>query len=751
MHEGRSPASVADFLDWRAEARSFEQMAGAGGWSAILAGPERTEHIAGLQLTEGMFRMLGATPQLGRLPAPEEYQPGRDHVVVLSHALWQRLFGGDRAIAGRSITLNNQPHTVIAVMPPRFRFAPFWMTQAEIWAPLSTSDRAANRSARFLRVFARLKPGVSIERAQAEMDAIAGRLARAYPGTNAKYRPRVTPLHEQVVGKVRPALIAVAGAVAFVLLIVCANTAGLALARAVDRRREIAVRVALGAGRRRVLRQLLTESLLLSAIAGVLGAGLAVWWVAGLKAFLESGADRVSSRFPRTGELAVDGWALALTGGLALLTGVLFGVAPALEALRAGVNESLREGGRGAHQSGRAVRLRGAMVAAEIALSLVLLAGAGLMVRSFLGLRAFDPGFEPRGVLSAVVSVAGQEQLVGERRDAFYRQALAEVRSLPGVRSASMVNHLPVGGDVWSNPAYAEGKPLPRPGEAVEAVYRVCRPGYFGTMRIRLTAGRDFTERDDERAPPVAIINQKLADRLWPGEDAVGKRISSDRETWRTVVGIVRDVAQQWSVDAGTEFYIPFRQDRGFFGSPELHRANMTLVLRAAGDPAALSNTVRARVRAINSQAAVSDVRTMDHVIAQALWQARLNVMLLASFAVFAVLLAAVGIYGVMAYSVGRRSHEIGIRMALGAARPAVLWMVLRQALVLIAAGLAIGLPAALALTSALSTMVYHVGTRDPATFIAVPLVLAAVALAAAFLPARRASGVDPVTALRAE
>jgi putative ABC transport system permease protein len=381
----------------------------------------------------------------------------------------------------------------------------------------------------------------------------------------------------------------------------------------------------------------------------------------------------------------------------------------------------------------------------------VLLAGAGLMVRSFLGLRAFEPGFEPRGVLSAVVSVAGQEQLVGERRDAFYRQVLSEVQSLPGVQSASMVNHLPVGGDVWSGGVWAEGKPLPRPGEHMTAVYRVCRPGYFDTMRIRLAEGRDFTERDDEHATPVAIVNQRLAGLLWPGESAVGKRLAVEANRWRVVVGVVRDAAQQWSVDADKEYYVPFRQDAGYFESPELHRANITLVLRAAGNPDALVNAVRDRVRAINSRAAVSDLRTMERVVAQALWQARLNLILLVSFAAFAVVLAAVGIYGVMAYSVGRRAHEIGIRMALGAARPAVLWMVLRQALALVITGVAAGLVAALALTRAMSTMVYNVGTRDPATFVVVPLVLAVVALAAAFLPARRASAVDPVTALRAE
>ncbi|HTH47050.1 MAG TPA: ABC transporter permease [Candidatus Limnocylindria bacterium] len=756
LHEYSAPVAPADFLDWREQNRSFEILAAAEAWGGTLTGKDRPENIRGIRMGTGLMELLGVAPQIGRGFQADDYLPGHENVVVLSHGLWQRRFGGSPDIIGQSITLDSHSSTVIGVMPPSFRFAPFWATKSEMWAPLSLTERARERGSHSLRIFGRLKPGVTRQQAQADMETIWKRLEAAYPDTNAGRSIHVDALLDKVVGNIRTALLVLLGAVAFVMLIACVNVANLLLARAAAREKEMSIRAALGSSRWRIVRQLLTESLMLSCFGALLGLLIGSLGVGFLKEYLAGSANSYSVRLPRVGEIGMDAPTLLFTIGIAVLTGVVFGLVPALQAARPNLQGALQEGSRGSSAGRTSQRLRGLLVISEVALALVMLAGAGLLLRSFSRLSAIDPGFNPKNTLSMTVSLAGQDAFTGPKREAFYQALFQKIGAIPGVQSVSAINHLPLAGDQWGRGIYAEGHPLPAPGQGDGAVYRVCVPHYFSTMGMTLLRGRDFTERDRSQAPEVVVINEALARRQFGAEDPIGRRITMDdpRGTpeWLTVVGVVKDVRQgSWAEVPQNEFYLPWLQTDSYVTSTAGHFAYMTLVIRTGADPRSFVGAVQNAVWSLNADAPVSSVTTLEEVVSDAVWQQRFNVILIDLFAALALVLAVVGIYGVTAYSVTQRTREIGVRMALGAGRGDVVGMVVGQGARLALAGVTLGVVTALALTRLMRGLLYEVAPSDPATFVGVSLLLVVSALVACWLPARRAAKVDPMVALRAE
>ncbi len=745
LHRGDDPASPANFHDWREQSRAFERMGAAQLWTANLMGESRSEQISALQITSDIMPLLGVKPLLGRIFTPGEDVPGNDRSVILGHALWQRRFAGDPGVVGRTLNLSGVPFTVVGVMPESFRFAPFWTTDAEMWVPLAFApDAAQSRTANSLRLFARLRPGVSIEAARADITAITGRLEREFPGSNRDVR--VVLLKEKVVGPIRPQLVVLLFTVAFVLFIACANLAHLLLARAAARHREHAVRSALGASRSRLIRQLLTESLLFAVLGGVAGLLLALWGVPLLVA-LQPGD------IPRLEEVGVDGRALLFMAAVSLLSGLAVGVVPAIQASRVDLAPSLKDGGRGASDGRGRARLRGLLVVSQVALTLVLLIGAGLMIRTFAALRAIDPGFDPDDVVTMTVSLAGSPHGAPARRGSFFEELVQGVEALPGVTAASAINHLPLAGDIWTTSYTVAGRPQPAPGDEPLAVYRVVLPGYFETMKIPLVRGRDVSARDTDRAPGVVVVNERLARTQWTGEDPIGKRIEVENDKPPvTVVGVVKDSRQgSWSAPPESEVYIPFLQSEMYMRRLSESRLYLTLVARTSVEPAAMVPAIELGIRAHDKQVTLSEIQTMRHVVDLANARPRFYLVLLAAFAGLALTLAFIGIYGVMSYSVSQRTQEIGIRMALGARRADVLWLVLRQTLIVTATGIAIGLAASLALVHLMASLVYGVKPVDPLTFAAVAGLLALVATAATCVPARRATRVDPMVALRSD
>jgi putative ABC transport system permease protein len=748
QHEGHSGNSAANFLDWKRDNHVFENMGAAEGWSPNLTGVDKPEEIEGLHVTSEIFPVLGIRPILGRTFTPDEDRAGHDHEVVLSYGFWQRHFGGSKDVVGRTIEFNGEPYDIVGVMPAGFRFAPFWDTKAEVWSPLilNPDDRIINSK----RIFLRLKPGVSIQQAQAEMTTIAARLEKQFPGTNKDLV--VTPLKDKVVGDLRPALLVLLGAVGFVLLIACANIAHMFLARASARQREIAVRTALGASRGRMLRQFLTESALLALAGGAIGVLIANWVLRSLLVW-------APGDITQFGSMNVDARVLMFALVVIAITGIAFGLAPALQTSGFNVIDSLKEGGRSAGQGRHSRRVRSLLVASEFALALVLLAGAGLMIRTFAALSQIDPGFNPHHLLTMVVSVAGAKDTAATDRSAFYHQSLQRIQALPGVVSASAINHLPLAGDDWDLPFFIEGRPVPKRGEELGGTYRVVLPGYFRTMNIPLLRGRGFTEHDNQNAPGVVIINEFMAQRHWPGEDPIGKRISVGLEmngtpsrTWLTIVGITQSVVRrEWSAPPEEEYYLPFLQNTVYETSSSPHYKYMTFVVRTAGDAATQAPAIENAIRSENKTVTLSEVQTMDDVVAEANAQPRFYLYLLAAFGAVALVLAAVGIYGVMSHSVSRRTHEMAVRMALGAQRAEVLRLVVGESMLLAVVGGVLGLIGALALTPTMKTLLYGVTAGDPATFVAVTFVLGVVALLASYVPARRATKVDPIVALRYE
>ena len=747
LHDGRNPVAPANFADWRAQTRSFSDMAAAEYWSPSLTGGDNPEEIDGLHITSRMLPMLGVAPLVGRFFSADEEMPGHEHVAILGYGLWQRQFGGDPAILGKAIPLDGNHYTIVGVMPRTFQFAPFWATHAEIWAPLVLAPRMSSREGQSLRIFARLRPGISFAQARSDLAAVTSRLEREYPGTNRNVM--LVPLKEKVVSNVQTPLVVLLVAVAFVLLIACANVAHMLLARAASRQRELAVRAALGATRTRLITQLLVESVLL-AVAG--GVGGLLFASLGVRALVAASPAII----PRVAAVQIDTAVLLMTLGLTALTAIVFGLLPALRAARVNLAESFRDGDRASSEGRGRGRTRSVLVASEFALALTLLVGAGLMIRTFVALQRIDPGFDPRNVLSMVVSTAGTSASDSGRHEGFYTDALARVRALPGVQEASYVNHLPIAGDLWGLSFHVEGKPVPKAGDSPRTAYRVVYPGYFATMRIRLLRGRDVAVTDRMDAPPVVVINEFVARTHWPGQDAIGKRLTMDDSTWVTVVGIVNnDVRHDWAAPPEEEMFFPFAQQRRYVNANG-SAGSMTLVVRASCairdcDAASLTVPVRAAVRAVEPDAPISAVRTMRSVVEEATAEPRFYLALLVTFAAIAVVLAAVGIYAVMSYAVTRRTHEIGIRIALGAEPATVVRSVVRQGMSVAGVGALVGLMLALALTRLMQGILYGVTSTDAMTFVGVTALLIAIALVASVLPARRATRIDPLVALRSD
>jgi predicted permease len=746
LHKGRNPVAPGNYLDWKARVRSLSSLGAAESWSANLTSGDVPEKLSAMRMTADILPMLGVRPRLGRAFLPADDDAGRDHVVLLSDGLWRRRFAADPDVIGKAVTLNGEPYTVLGVLPAGFQFAPFWHTDAELWAPLDLRPRASSRESSSLRVFGRLKDGVSLETARHEVAAVTAALEREFPGTNRDVR--VEGLRDKVVGDVRPALLVLLGAVGLVLLIACANVANMLLARASARRREIALRAAIGASRGRTVRQLLTESLVLAAAGGAAGVALGAWILRALLAF-------APQSLPRLAEVRLDPRILLATFLVSLATGIGFGLAPALQASTARLQDALKDGGGsgGAREGGR---LRRIFVAAEFAIALVLLVGAGLMARSFIALERIDPGFDPRGVVTLEVSVAGTRQAQPGRRQILYRQILERFAAIPGVKSAGAINHVPIAGDIWGFPYRIEGRPKPAPGQSPVAAYRAVLPGYFATMRLPILRGRDVAATDVAGAPGVVLVNEYLARRIWPGEDAIGKRISvdgpDDAPVWLTVIGVVKTAVQNdWSAPPDDEIYLSFLQRPGLTDSPHPQEAYATFVARTDGDPAALVPALRAAVWQIDRTLPISAVQAMPDVVAHANARPRFQMLLLAAFAAAAALLAAVGIYGVMSYVVSRRAREIGVRIALGARPRDVVRLVVGQGMAMALAGSGAGLLAAFLAARLMSRILYGIRPSDPPTYAGVAALLLAIGLAASYLPARRAARLDPMAALRAD
>jgi putative ABC transport system permease protein len=752
LMDGENPVAPANYVDWRDQSHSFAAMGAADFWSPNLTGVEAPENIKGLKVTQNLFPMLGIDPMLGRLFVEGEDKEGAEREVILSYRLWLRKFSGDPQVLGKPIILDGNAYVVVGVMPQGFQFAPFWATHAELWVPNALGARLSSRGGNSLRIFARLKNGVSLAQARADLATVTGQLELQYPGTNRNVQ--VTPLKEKVVGKIEAPLLVLLGAVAFVLLITCANVAHMLLARAAARQKEVAVRAALGARRGRIVRQFLTESLLLGGLGGVTGLGLAVLATRALIAISPA-------NIPRVQTVTVDLRTALFLFAATMVTSIGFGIAPALQALSVNVNDTLKEGGRTNTAGAAQNRLRSLLVVSEFALAVMLLIGAGLMIRTFAALQAVDAGFNPHNVVSMVVSVAGTREADGARRAIFYRELIDRVRALPGVQAAGGINHLPLAGDLWGWPFVLEGRPKPRPGESPGAVYRMVTPGYFQSMRLPIIRGRDISESDTLSAPGVVIINERAARQYWPGEDPIGKRISFDSgkaspPTWLTIIGIAKDAKQDdWTAAAYGEVYLAAFQNHDFLGDSssdiDSHMSYITLVARTADASADVISAMKQAVQSFDRNLTISQVVTMDSVVAEANAQPRFEMLLLTMFAAVALVLAGVGIYGVISYSTSRRTHEIGVRMSLGATRADVLLLVVRQGMWLALAGALTGIAGAVLLSRLMTNLLYGVKATDPLTFAAVVIGLGLVAMLACYIPARRAMGINPTAALRCE
>ncbi|HYP26921.1 MAG TPA: ABC transporter permease [Blastocatellia bacterium] len=731
------------------ESDSFEEMALAQGTNLILTGRGTPERIGVVSTSSAMFSLLGAQPALGRTFLPEEDSPGKPLTAILSHGLWQQRFGGDPGIIDQVITLNSRSYTVVGVMPSDFSISYEVMptvgavAQADILLPLPLSaETLSSQGDENYNVLARLKPGVTVAQAQAELDAAAGSLERQFPDyypASRRFSMSVKPLIEQVVGDVRPALLVLLGAVGCVLLIACANVANLLLARGATREKEMAIRSALGAGRRRVVRQLLTESVVLALLGGALGLLIAIWGLDGLRS-LNPG------NIPLLQNIRIDGRVLAFTFAVTMVTGILFGLAPALRSSQVNMNESLKEGGRSL-VSGRHHRLRNLLVIAEMALSLVLLIGAGLLIRSFVRVQQVEPGFDPRNVLSLRLSVVGTDYAEESRRRSFYQQLWERIRQLPGVESVGGATILPLSGGIGWGGITIEGYAASSGQSAIQADQRIASVGYFETMKIPLISGRFFSEQDMKDSLKVAIIDENLARTYWPDSDPIGKRLKRGDATseapWLTVVGVVSNV-KQYALDSDSRvtLYTPHEQNLASY---------MFVTVRTAGDPNGWVSAVTNEARRIDPNVPVFDVKTMDQRLSDSLARRRFAMLAFGLFAAVALLLAAVGIYGLMSYAVAERTREIGIRVALGAQTRDVLRLVIGHGVLLVVIGVSIGLVVAAGATRVMSSLLFGVGATDPLTFAVPSLLLGAVAVLACYLPARKAMRVDPMVALRYE
>jgi putative ABC transport system permease protein len=735
---GRSEASHPDYLDLKSRNRSLAGLEGYDATNVTLSGEAIPRRAQGMRVTPGFFRLMGVLPAIGRSFAPEERAPNAPAVVVLSSGYWQRVLGGDPAVLQRTVAIDGRAHRVIGVLPPRFQFAP--AGEAELWLPLDRSaEGLAERFNHWLNLVGRLRPGVTLAAARADLSGLMARLASEYPETNQGRGLLAVPLRDEVMGEIRPIVLALFGAVGLVLLIGCANIASLLLARALARQRELAVRVALGAGRRRLMRQLLAESLLIAGLGGLLGAALAPLGVQYLIGRLPG---HFVDRLPFLREVQVDGVVLLYALGIALLTGVGFGLLPALQAARASSAELLR----GDRVTGGGRRLRDALVVAELALTTGLLVAAGLLGRSLQNLLATDLGFQPERVLTFRIALAGSRYQSGAAQQLFFESLLERTRGLPGVTRAGAVSNLPLNGG-GTNTFRVEGQPEPEPSQRAEATMRGVAAEYFQAMGIRLVSGRGFDSRDDSVSAPVVVLSESLARRLVPGGSALGARLrfyAFPASAW-TVVGVVGDV-KTGSLDAEPPPTIYYSHRQG----PE---NRMALVIRTEGDPTALTGLIRAAVAELDATLPVYGVGAMAGQVdaSPALSARRFPLTLITAFAAAALLLAIIGIYGVINYSVTQRTREMGVRMALGASASQLVRSVLRQGVQLAGLGILIGTLLAFSASRVLVSLLYGVSPGDPLTYLGVGLLLGLVTLAASWLPARRAARVDPLTALRAE
>jgi putative ABC transport system permease protein len=733
-----------NFLDWREQSGSFDEMAAFVDQRYNLTGGGEPEEIPAQATTPNLFQLLGAEPALGRALTPGDGAPGSEEVAVISHGLWQRRFGGTPDVVGKVVTLNGKAVTVVGVMPHDFK----WFIKenslsgkpAEIWVPMATSEQwRTTRRGRYMAAVARLKPGASFEQAQSEMNTVAARLEEQHINFNKGWGVSLVPLRDQLAGEIRPALLVLLGAVGFVLLIACVNVANLLMARSAGRRKEMAVRAALGAGRLRIVRQLLTESMLLAVFGGALGLLLSRWCVEALVAL--SPPNLIGA-----GQVGVNLTVLAFTLAVSLVTGAAFGVAPAIEMSRLNLSGSLKESGRGNVGGGRARRVRSALVVAEIGLALVLLVGAGLMVRSFLRLQAVNPGFEASNLLTMRVMLPQAKYPEAGKKVEFFRQAVGRIGTLPGVLSASAVSALPFA-DLGAATSFTiEGRPEPSAGDKPVTDVRVADENYFRAMNIPVVAGRAFTEQEAVEDRKVAVINETMARKHFPGEDPVGKRITvamAAEPAPTEIIGVVGD-ARYDKLEGELRPMV-------YWTPPQLTYSSMTLVVRTAGDPEGLALAAVREIQAVDKDQPVADVRTMESWLAESTARTRFGTLLLTAFAGVALILAAVGIYAVISYSVAQRRNEIGVRMALGAQAGDVLRLVVGQGMRLVLAGVVLGLLGALALTRVMSGLLYGVGATDPATFAVNAALLTAVSLVACYIPARRATRVDPMIALRYE
>ena len=736
-----APISPANFLDWQQQNRVFQEIAAYTGNVFTMLGGEVPERLPGARVSAGFFNLLGVQPSLGRSFRGEEDAYGRNQVVILSHQLWQKRFGGRNDIIGQSLTLNDKSLTIVGVMPADFTYPD---PQIQLWTPMafSPAERAV-RDTNYLSVIGRLKDGVSLEQARAQMNLLARQIAQQHPELNAGDALKLVSLTEATVGEIRPVLYVLLGAVGLVLLICCANVANLLLARAAQRQKEMAIRTAIGANQTQLVRLLLVESMLLAVIGGSLGCLLAFWGIDLLVALKPE-------NLPRLDQVGIDWSVLLFTGGISLTTGLLFGLAPALQATHPQLNEMLKEGDRSGTSGPARHRVRDLLVVSEVALSLVLLVAAGLLIRSFVRLLEVDPGFRPDHVLTVSIPLPVSRYPEAAQEAAFFQRLLERVHELPGVRAAGAVTDVPLFGGS-STGFDVEGRPLAAPNERPMTDFRSATPDYFRAMGIDLAAGRAFTTNDNADAPPVAVINETLARRYFGKENPIGKRIGLSRPIdWREIVGVVHDVRNYGlASEVKPECYLPYLQNGPDYlaGSASW----MVMVVRTESDPLGYVAAIKEALQKIDKDQPIASTKPMTAYLAQSIAQRRFNMLLLAVFAGLALLLAAVGIYGVISYSVAQRQREVGIRMALGARPGHVLALIVRQGMRPALLGLVAGIFAAAGLTRFMRSLLFQVSANDPLVFIGVALVLALVAAAACFLPARRAAYLDPVVTLRSE
>jgi len=745
MHSSNGSTSYPDFMDWRSQNQVFDKMAAYTEATFTLTGQANPAHLEGASVSSDTFDLLGVSPELGRTFQPEEDGPNH-RVVVISDRLWRQQFKGDPGIIGGTITLDNSGYTVVGVMPASFRY-PLQREGQAIWSTLSplndTSDNSPpmvqHRGAHFLTCIARLKPGVTLAQAQAAMDVIASSLSKQYPDTNKYMNVHLSSLQDRLTGSIRPALLVMMIAVGLVLLIACVNVANLLLARATTRGREIAIRTAMGAGRIRVVRQLLTESLLLAIVGGIFGAALA-FWGSGVLVRLSP------ENLPRVGEIHIDGWALAFTAGLSLLTGILFGLAPALQSTHSNIVEALKEGSLSMTAGRSRHGLRSSLVIVEMALALILLVSAGLLIRSLIRLQDVNPGFDPHNVMTASLDLPDAKYSDPKKAE-FFRELIPQLQAIPGVQSAAAVFPLPMSGDEIRTSFQIEGRPVAKSDEPHTSI-RCVTPNYFTTMRIPLLQGREFTERDEASATKVLIVNQAFAQQFFPGENPIGQRIlagiaNAGEPPMREIIGVVGNVKfEDLTAEFSPESYIPYGQLQ--FGS-------ITIVMRSSKDPQGLAKPIASAVQSLDKDLPTYASKTVEQYLDGAIAVPRFNTFLLAIFAALAMVLTAVGLYGVISYTVAQRTHEIGIRMALGAQPGDMMRLVVGQGMRLALFGVGVGFIAALGLTRFLSSLLFGISSTDPVSFAAVVAMLFTVVLLACYIPARRAMRVDPMVALRYE